>query len=121
MVSRRTQSPTGSRIRARTWRSTLHCRACRSARRNVPRYRRRDARFAHRRIGEGDVEVVDVLAELPLEPAPLPLPEQIGLVEAEEAADARPLPHRGAEVDVAGALLGDAEHHVDVALLVGRL
>src|SRR6267143_5633892 len=49
--------------------------------------RRGDARFAHGGIGERDVEIVDVLAELPLEPAALALAKQVRLVEAEEAAD----------------------------------
>jgi len=43
-------------------------------------------------IGERDVEIIDVLAELPLEPAALALSEQVRLVEAEEAADPRALP-----------------------------
>src|SRR5204863_1367795 len=83
--------------------------------------RRRDARLAHGGIGVRDVEIVDVLSELPLEPAALALPEQIRLVEPEEAADAGALSHRRAEVDVAGPLLGNLEHDVDVALIVRRL
>jgi len=67
----------------------------------------------------GDGKVTDVLAELPLKVALLPLPEQVRLVKPEEAADAGPLPDRGAEVDVAGVLFRHPKDDVDVALIVG--
>ena len=82
---------------------------------------RGDARLVHRGIGERDVEIVDVLPELPLETAAFALAEQVGLIKAEEPADPRALPHRRAEVDVPGPLLGHAEDDVDIALVVGRL
>src|SRR2546422_7612996 len=77
-------------------------------------------RSADRRVAVGEVEVVEVLADLPLEAAALPLPEQVRLVQAEEAAHPGALPYRGAEVDVARALLRHTEDHVDIALVVGR-
>ena len=59
--------------------------------------------------------------ELPLEPAPLALAEEVRLLQPEEAADAGALPQRRAEVDVAGAPLLDPEDDVDVDAVLGRL
>src|SRR5439155_1592021 len=81
--------------------------------------RPRNPRLADSGVGVRDGKVADVLAELPLEMALLALPEQVGLVQSEEPADAGALSHRRAEVDVAGVLLGHPEDHVDVALVVG--
>ena len=78
-------------------------------------------RLANGGIAERHVEVVDVLSELPLEPAALALSEEIGLVQSQESAHAGPLPDRRAEVHVAGSLLRHAKHDVDVALIVGGL
>src|SRR6266480_4447401 len=78
-----------------------------------------DAGFANRRVGVGDGEVADVLAELPLEVALFPLPEQVRLVETEETAHPRALPDRSPEVDVAGVFLRDPEDDVHVPLIVG--
>ncbi len=86
-------------------------------RRVEERHRARDPRPEHRRIGIAELEVVDVAAELPLQPAPLATTEEVRFLEAEEAAEAGPLPHRRTEVDVAGALLGDREGDVDVAVV----
>ncbi len=80
----------------------------------------RDAGLAQRRVGVGHDELVDVLAELPLETAPLALAEEVGLFEADEPADARALPQGGPEVDVAAVLLGHPEDDVHVPLIVGR-
>ena len=71
------------------------------------------------RVGVREREIVDVGAELPLELAPLAPAEQVRLFEPEEAADAGALPQRRAEVDVAGALLLDPEHHIDVHAVLG--
>ena len=72
-------------------------------------------------IAVREAEVVDVLAELPVQRALLAHAEQVRLIEADEAADARALPHRRAEVHVPGALLLHVEDDVDVALVVRRL
>src|SRR3989441_12299630 len=80
----------------------------------------RDAGLANRGIGVGDGEVADVLADLPLEVALLPLAEQVRLVEPQKPAYPGALPHRRTEVDVARMLLGHAEDHVHVTLIVGR-
>ncbi len=51
-----------------------------------------NVRLLDARIGIAEAEVADVLPELPLQRSSLALAEQVGLVEAEEAAQARPLP-----------------------------
>src|SRR6266853_348323 len=66
----------------------------------------RDAGLPNRGIGVADGEVADVLAELPLEVALLPLTEQVWLVQPEKPSHARALPDRRAEIDVARVFLG---------------
>src|SRR5262249_51500789 len=87
----------------------------------IRRHRSRDVRLLDPGIRIGEAEILDVLAELPLERAALALAEQVRLIEADEAADARSLAHGRAEVHVARALLLHVEDQVDVALLVGRV
>src|SRR5882762_9360241 len=79
----------------------------------------RNAGLPNRGIGVADGEVADILPELPLKVALLPLAEQVRLVEPEKPAHPGALPDRGAEIDVAGMLLGHAEDHVHVTLIVG--
>src|SRR5690606_25697750 len=73
-----------------------------------------------RRVREADVGVVDVTAEQALDRPSLALAEEVRLVEPDEAADPGALPHRRAEVHVAGALLLHREDDVHVTLLLLR-
>ena len=88
--------------------------------RAVERHRHGGARLVQRRIGVRELQVVDVSAVLPVDRAALALAEQVRLVEADESAEPRALPHGSAEVHVARALLLHLEHDVDVALVVRR-
>src|SRR5882724_13230819 len=74
----------------------------------------RDAALADGRIGVAQREVVDVLAELPLELAALAPAEQVRLLQSKEPTDSGALPQRSAEVDVARPALLDPEGDVDV-------
>ena len=72
-----------------------------------------------RGVGVRQVELVDVLAELPLKAALLPLADQVRFFEPDEPAETRALAEGGPEVDLARVLLGHPEDDVDVALLIG--
>jgi hypothetical protein len=80
----------------------------------------RDARLSDVRVAVSQVEIVDVSTELPLQLRAFAAAEQVGLIEADESAEAGSLPHRGAEVDVARSLLFHVEDDVDVALIAAR-
>jgi hypothetical protein len=77
----------------------------------------RDARLPDVGIGVCRVEVVDVAAELILKLCALAPPEEVRLVEADEAADPGALAGRRAKVHVARPLLLHAEDDVHVALV----
>src|SRR5690606_7586194 len=75
-------------------------------------------RSPDRGVAVGDACVVDVLPELPVDRDTLALPEQVRLVEPYEASEAVSLTEGCTEVHVAGSLLLDVEHDVDITLLV---
>ncbi len=79
-----------------------------------------DEASSQRRVRVRDVEVVDVVSELPVELDPLALAEQVGFVESDEPAHPGPLADRRPEIDVARAPLGDLEDDIDITLLIGR-
>ena len=85
------------------------------------RHRSGDAALADGGVGVAQREIVDVGAELPLQPPPLAPAEEVRLLEPEESADPRALPQRRAEVDVAGAALLDPEYDVHVDAVGRRL
>src|SRR5712692_4033683 len=79
----------------------------------------RESPAANRRIGVRRLEVIDVLAELPLKRKALGPTQQVGLLEPDEAAEAGSLSQGCPEIHVAGALLLHSEDDVDIPLLVG--
>src|SRR5687768_15976342 len=71
----------------------------------ISRDRPRELRLLDEGITVREAEVVDVLAELPIQRPLLAHAEQVRLIESDEASDAGALPHRRAEVHVPRALL----------------
>ena len=71
-----------------------------------------------RGIGVAEAEVLDVLAELPLQRPRLHSPNRLGWSKPMKPPSAGALSDRRTEVDVAGPLFLDVEDQVDVALVV---